>query len=213
MNAQVDPVIQLLKLDLGCGPNPIADFIGLDSLAFNDKVTKTDLSAKIWTFDKHAFPTHAVITLDGKTMLRDSSVTEFHCSHFLEHLTGLERVRFYNELYRVLTPGGRGKIVTPHWASNRAYGDFTHQWPPVSEMTYYYLNKDWRIGIDGVGGNAPHNDIKWNQDGYTCDFDASWGYGMHGAIIGRNTEYQNFAMAWFKEACQDMHCTLVSKKK
>jgi hypothetical protein len=87
----------------------------------------------------------------------------------------------------------------PHWASCRAYGDLTHQWPPVSEFWFYYLNADWRKQ------NAPHNDT------YTCDFDAVWGYGMHPTITTRNQEYQQFAMANYKEAVQDIHATLTKK--
>jgi hypothetical protein len=87
----------------------------------------------------------------------------------------------------------------PHWASCRAYGDLTHQWPPVSEFWFYYLGKDWRAA------NAPHN------DGYTCDFDATWGYTLHQEIAARNQEYQIHAMNFFKEAAQDIVATLTKK--
>lgn len=206
MNAVVQEEKVLLKLDLGCGPNPKDGFVGLDSRAFNEKVTVTDLSAKKWYFEKAELG--GVALSEGKTAnyIPDNSVGEFHCSHFLEHLTGLQRVSFFNELYRIMSPGAKGLIITPHWSSNRAYGDFTHQWPPVSEMGYYYINKDWRKV------NAPHNDKEWNPDGYDCDFDCTWGYGMHQNIQARTQDYQNYAMTWYKEACQDMHCTVTSKK-
>ena len=86
---------------------------------------------------------------NGSQVLPDSSVSEVYCSHFLEHLDhnqrNPERVRFMNELYRVLVPGGRATIITPHWASNRAYGDFTHADKPVAELFYAYLSKEWRM--------------------------------------------------------------------
>jgi SAM-dependent methyltransferase len=132
----------------------------------------------------------------------DSSVSEVHCSHFLEHLDGVERVRFFNELYRVMSPGAKASIVTPHWASCRAYGDFTHKWPPVGEMLFYYISKEWRLA------NAPDNDAQWNPDGYTCNFAATWGYSMRQDLLVRNQEYQQFALQNFKEAAQDCIATL-----
>jgi hypothetical protein len=129
----------------------------------------------------------------------DGSVTEAHTSHFVEHLTGPERIHFVNELYRVLVPGGKCTMITPHWASCRAYGDLTHQWPPVSEFWFYYLSKEWRKA------NAPHN------DGYTCDFDCTWGYIPHPEVAPRNQEYQMYAFNFLKEAIQDIQATLVKK--
>jgi hypothetical protein len=73
----------------------------------------------------------------------------------------------------------------------------THQWPPVSEFWFYYLSKEWRAI------NAPHN------DGYTCDFQATWGYGLNPALHARNVEFQQYAVSNFKEAISDIMATLV----
>jgi hypothetical protein len=133
---------------------------------------------------------------------KDGSVLEAHASHFVEHLTGLQRVVFVNELYRVLIPGGTCQVIVPHWASCRAYGDYTHQWPPVSEFWFYYLSREWRAQ------NAPHNDVAHVAGGYACDFEATWGYNLRGDLHARNAEHQQYAVANFKEACQDIICTL-----
>lgn len=130
---------------------------------------------------------------------KDGSVEEVHCSHFVEHLAADERIHFCNELYRVLAPGSTAQIVVPHWNSHRAYGDLTHKWPPVSEMWFAYLNKAWRAV------NAPHN------DGYTCDFDASWGYSLRADLVTRNEEFRQYAVANFKDAAQDIIATLKKK--
>ena len=145
---KVEP--KLPRLDFGCGKNPRNGFEGVDRLDFGQK-WKVDLTAP-WPWP-------------------DASVQEAHSSHFLEHLTAPQRIHFVNELHRVLIPGGKCRIITPHWASSRAYGDLTHQWPPVSEFWWYYLNREWRAV------NAPHN------DGYTCDFDAKWSFSTREEMI------------------------------
>lgn len=193
---------ELKRLDLGCGPNKRGpEWIGVDCRPFDGKVDVVlDLS------EKHSYD---VPDGNGGILHRvgdwkawpweDNSVDEACSSHFVEHLTANERIHFVNELYRVLKPKGQCQIIVPHWASCRAYGDLTHQWPPVSEFWFYYLSKEWRAA------NAPHN------DGYTCDFDATWGYSFHPMLMVRNQEFQQFAMQFYKEACQDIICTLTKK--
>lgn len=187
--------VEPLKLDFGCGKNKKDGFKGVDSISFPGVDFVQDLTKKFqWA---------------------DNSVDEIHCSHFLEHLEARQRVFFINEVYRVLKPGKRdsgGKpiegfatIITPSWSSNRAYGDMTHKWPPVSEMWYYYLSKEWRKL------NCPHDDSEFNKDGYSCDFEASWGYSLHPNIQPRNQEYQTHAITFWKEAAQDIMATILKK--
>jgi SAM-dependent methyltransferase len=160
-----------MKLDLGAGKNKKEGFIGVDSRAFDGVDVVADLSQP-WPW-------------------ADGVVDEVHCSHMVEHLTAPQRIHFVNELYRVLKVGGKAAIITPHWSSARAYGDLTHQWPPVSEFWFYYLAKAWRD--------------------YTCDFDATWGYSLHPTLMTRNQEFQQFAMNFYKEAAQDLHATLTKR--
>src|SRR5579859_7455145 len=129
MNAVVETK-PVYKLDLGCGPHKKAGFIGVDSRAFDGVDVVADLCG-VWPW-------------------ADESVEEIHASHVLVHFTAAQRVHVFNEMHRVLIKGGKALIITPHWASGRAYGDFTHQWPPVCEMSYYYLNREWHEN------NAPH---------------------------------------------------------
>lgn len=172
------PVPAPLKLDLGCGPNPKPGFLGVDALSFPGVGLLHDLRQP-WPW-------------------ADGSVGEVHCSHFLEHLTGAERVHFWNELYRVLHPGATAQIVVPHWSSGRAYGDPTHQWPPVVEFSFYYLDKGWRET------NAPHC-------GLTCDFMATWGYSVTPAWQAKAQEAQLFAMTHYREVAQDLIATVTKR--
>ncbi len=179
------PVMKsVLKLDLGAGPHKREGFIGVDRHPFPGVDQVVDLTVTPWPWE-------------------DNSVIEAHCSHFLEHLNQWQRVQFFNELFRVLHPGGTCQIITPHWASARAYGDPTHIMPPVCEWTYLYLEKSWRMA------NAPHADVSVDPvHGYSCNFNWATGYSIRPDILLRNQEFQQFAVANFKEVCQDLHATV-----
>lgn len=180
-----------MKIDLGCGKNKKEGFIGVDQFQMDGVDVVLDIGTETWPWE-------------------DNSVEEAHCSHFLEHLTNFEgkwqRTHFFNELYRVLQPGAKCTLIIPHWASTRYYGDPTHK-EPFSEMGFYYLSKEWRMG------NAPHSDKEVNPHGYDCNFIAVWGNGMHPAIVQRSPDFQQFAMSWFKEAIHDIHATLTKPEK
>lgn len=183
--AKIETPTASLKLDFGCGPNKRDGFLGVDSIQFDGKVDVVfDLTQSPWPWE-------------------DSSVAEAHASHFVEHLTATQRITFVNELYRILAPGASCQIIIPHWASCRAYGDPTHQWPPVSEFWFYYLSQEWR------NGNAPHTDKKFYPEGFNCNFVATWGYSLNPSLHNFNQERQQFAIANYKEACSDIIATLV----
>lgn len=175
-----------MRIDIGCGPNKKDGFIGLDQHSFQGVDHVVQLGREPLPFG-------------------DATVEEVHASHFLEHLTSTERCQLLNELHRVMKPGAKATIIVPHWGSNRAYGDPTHQWPPVSEMFFYYLSREWR------SGNAPHTDKKNWPLGFDCDFEATWGYSMHPSLNVRNVEFQQFALQNYKEAAQDMQATLTRR--
>lgn len=205
-----------LKLDLGCGPNPREGFIGLDQYTFDkENVVRTKLAETTWIFDAPVLGDVELVPVTPAERtyykLPDSSVDEAHCSHFLEHLDmnakNPERIRFVNELYRVLKPGATVAMVTPHWGSSRAYGDWTHADKPVCEFFHYYLSKDWRAT------NAPHCDSKWAFGGLNCNFSCQWGYTMREDLKARNQETQMFALANYRDAVEDMVATWTAVKE
>lgn len=169
-----------MRIDLGCGTQKKEGFIGIDCRKFDGVDVVCDLGKDTWPF-------------------ADETVEEAHCSHMVEHLKPGERIHFVNELHRVMKKGATAQIATPHWSSCRAYGDLTHEWPPVSEFWFFYLDKDWRAK------QAPHN------DGYTCDFTATYGFGTGPAMNGRSVDYVTFAVTHYKEAAADMVATLTKR--
>lgn len=138
-----------VKLDLACGQRPRAGFTGVDLYA--DGCERVDLLTFPWPW-------------------ADASVDEVVCSHFIEHIPMVyldkdnrEHARagegrkdaffaFFDELYRVLKPGGRVEIVVPYLRSTRAFQDPTHR-RFICEDTFLYLMAEWRKanGLDHYG--------------------------------------------------------------
>jgi hypothetical protein len=177
------PPSALLKLDLGCGQNKAEGFLGVDFVAAEGVDIVVDLSRTPWPWD-------------------DASVEEVHCSHFLEHLTGEERIGFANELYRVLVPGGKATIITPWWGSVRAIQDPTHKWPPVADNSYLYWNRGWR------------EINKLDHYPFTCDFDFAPAYVMavETGVHMRPEETRAFWLKHYVNMINDLQVVLTKRE-
>lgn len=193
MNAAVNPITapaegQLIKLDIGCGKNKQAGFTGMDQYAMEGVDVVHNVNVTPWPF-------------------ADESVGQVYSAHFLEHLEQGARVKFFNELYRVMAWGATAHIQTPNWAHACAYGDPTHKWPPPSEWYALYLQKAWR------DQNAPHADVAWNSDGYSCDFD----WGSSGTWdIWLNLKHEEAKVFWMQRgvnSCRDLIINLTKTKR
>ena len=175
----VEPVpSEPLRLDVGCGKTKMDGWEGIDSIDFGQK--------------------HVHDVRKGLPFA-DNSLSEVRSSHFVEHLTGQERIAFFNELWRVMKDGATAQIVTPNWSHACAYGDPTHQWPPMSQWYPLYLHKEWRAN------NAPHV-------GYTCHFDHVVAGSWDQSIEGRNPETKSMMMNNYTNAWRDLIVTLTARK-
>lgn len=168
-----------LRIDVGCGKTTPEGWEGVDAIDFGQK--------------------HVHDVRKGMPWLADNSVDEVRSSHFVEHLTGTERIAFFNELWRVMKKDATALIITPNWSHACAYGDPTHQWPPMSQWYPLYLHRDWRAT------NAPHA-------AYTCHFDhviaGSWDAGLE----VRTMEYRQFAMHNYINGWRDLIVTLTKRE-
>lgn len=93
-------------LDVGCGSAKAPGAVGLDISAETDADIVHDL-------DEFPYP------------LESDSFDHVLLQDVLEHVR--EPVRVVEELRRVLRPGGRLQLRTPHFSSVLAYGDPTHR--------------------------------------------------------------------------------------
>lgn len=173
---------QPLRLDLGCGRRPKEGFVGVDSLDFGQEYV-LDLRVTPWPW-------------------QNDTVDQVRSSHFVEHLTGSERISFFNELYRVMKPGAEAEIITPNWSHASAYGDPTHQWPPMSPWYAFYLNKAWR------DKESPHV-------GYACDFDnritVSWDKEFNDSFNSKSLEERQLALQHYVNACRELIVVLTKR--
>lgn len=172
-----------LKLDLGCGDNKVAGFLGVDGW----KTDSTD-----YVFDLLQFP----------WPIEDGIVDALHCSHFFEHIPSKLRPRFMDECYRVLKPLSQLTIITPYWSSMRSIQDYTHEWPPVCEQSFLYFNKDWRT----------QNKLTHGLYEMKCDFDFTYGYSLDNDLLVRNQEWQQFALKHYIQSANDLIVTLTKRE-
>ena len=149
-----------LRLDLACGQRPREGFEGVDLYACPGVKHVVNLWQFPWPWES-------------------DSVAEIHCSHHVEHIPmayvaadgktykavpdapgDLDLfLRFFDECYRILKPGGRMTVICPTARSNRGFQDPTHRRFIVQE-SFFYLSRVWRTanGLDHYLG--------------ACDFDA-----------------------------------------
>ena len=219
-------VPKLFRIDLGCGPNKKRkdegerdDWKGTDSIAFPGVDYVFDLAEPVYEYRRREIQ---VTNEDGslsceQTYLervlvgykpwpfKDNSVDQIHSSHVAEHLDSVERVHYMNEIFRILKVGAQAQIICPHWASCRSLGDPTHRFAPLGEFWAYYLLQSWR------DTNAPHTDARHWPLGFNCDFDATWGYGLHPEVQLKNADYQQFAVSFYKESISDIAFTVTKR--
>lgn len=111
-----------MKLDIACGQNKRPGFKGVD-IAPGEGVD--------FVWDLEQFPWEP---------FKDSSVTEAHVSHYLEHTKDF--VKFMNEVWRICQHGAKVTIISPYYSSIRAWQDPTHT-RAISEATFLYVQRDW----------------------------------------------------------------------
>lgn len=187
-------IITPLLLDLGCGENCQPGHTGVDLYA-PGAATKLDLLS------------YGIDTKTGFLALnpwpwKDNTVDGIHCSHFVEHIPQGLRLRFFEECYRIMKLDAVMRIFVPNWKSERAYGDMTHQWPPVTTMFFYYLNRQWR----------EVNKLTYGPYDVKANFEFQAGpTGVAAAFVDRNQETQQFACTHYLESFPDMWVTLTKK--
>jgi len=114
----------MLRVNIGCGPNPIPGWVNIDNstsvlLARLPKVATSSLASLrvLDTGQAHAVEAarQKGVTYGNATSLplKDGSVEVLYSSHMLEHLARSEAERFILECRRVMRGGGWLRLVVP----------------------------------------------------------------------------------------------------
>jgi len=108
-------------LELGCGPRKrYGGSIGIDAIDYDAVDVVGD-------------------AIDVLRAVPDGVAQLVSCHHFLEHVRDLDTM--FDEMIRVVQPGGRIEIVVPYFAHPYFYSDPTHI-RPFGLYTFSYLCRD-----------------------------------------------------------------------
>jgi hypothetical protein len=127
----------------------------------------------------------------------DGSVQSAKIEKVLEFISGKDRPRFFEELYRILTHGGTCQVAVPYWSCAQGIADYSYEWPPWTDDSFGFFNKAIR---EKMGINGDRN-IK-------CDFDYTGGYAMDPALAQRAQEAQQFGAKHYTNAILAVVVTL-----
>jgi len=118
-----------MKLDVACGKNKQPGFKGVDRIAFPGVDHVWDLEQYPWK------------------PFRENSFNEIYVGHYAEYTKDL--TKFMDEIWRIAEHDAKVTIVGPYYTSLRAWQD-PMQSRVLSEATWTYFNKDWRMqnGVD-----------------------------------------------------------------
>jgi SAM-dependent methyltransferase len=170
-------LINELKLDLACGQNKTEGYFGIDIFPGDKVDAVVDLEQFPWPIES-------------------DSVEDVVCNHYIEHTSDL--MKFMNEVYRILKPGGRIKVVAPYYTSIRCWQDPTHK-RAISDATFLYFNKGWRDA-----NKLDHYPID-------CDFDYTYGYDINNVWANRSEDARNFAILHYNNVVNDIHVVMTKR--
>src|SRR6266478_1558876 len=108
---------QLRTLDVGCGINKSPGAIGIDR-------NPDSLADVLCDLDHIPYP------------FADNSFAELRAIHVIEHLSDV--IRSMEEFHRLVRPGGRVRIETPHYTDFSSFCDPTHRWHLTSFSLRYF---------------------------------------------------------------------------
>ena len=123
---------EALSLDIGCGQNKRQGAIGVDRNAN----TAADVLADI----------------DQGLPFLDATVSRVSLIHVIEHVGDI--VHAVEEAHRVLTPGGRLHIETPHYSDASSFADPTHRWH-LNSFSFRYFTE--------AGGFAYYSQCRFRE--------------------------------------------------
>jgi len=107
-------------LDVGCGINKRAGSVGID----RNPQSRADVICEL---DRFPYP------------FADGSFDAVRAIHVIEHLSDV--IRTMEEFHRLVRPGGRIFIATPHYTDFSSFCDPTHRWH-LNSFSFRFFGED-----------------------------------------------------------------------
>jgi len=130
--------------------------------------------------------------------LKDESVEEAHSAYLLQRVPGKLRGPFMDELFRVLSVGGKATFIVPYWISARSIQDPMAEWPPLVEQSFLYFNKKFR------------EDNKLDY-GMKSDFDFVYGYNLDADTVAKSDDVRPFWVKHYVNSINDLQVVLTKR--
>jgi len=157
------PIANLPVLDVGCGINKFPGSIGVD----RNSNTRADVIADL---DRFPFP------------FADNSFREIRATHVIEHVSDV--IRTMEEFYRLLAPGGRAIITTPHYTDYSSFCDPTHRWH-LNSFSLRYFSED-------NGGYGYYSGAKFSEISTHVKLLALWRYLGFEFLVNASRRFRRF---------------------
>lgn len=150
-----------IQLDIGCGEKKQKGWVGIDARPCEGVDIVHDLQVFPWP-------------------LPDSVALRALCSHLWEHIEPKYRIRFMDEIWRVMKPEGQLLLSAPYWTSFGAFQDPTH-YPCPNEATFTYFDssqplyeiykpKPWKIIVNNYQYNGNLEVVlEARKDNHRCE--------------------------------------------
>ena len=183
-----------MKLNLGCGLRPLDGYVNVDK----ENKSKCDYA---WNLEETPWPWPS------------ASCDEIMASHVLEHL-GLTPDAFCAiivEIHRVLEPGGKLIVKTPHHRSDAFFGDPTHIRPVTPHLLSLFSKKHCQACIGKGWPNTPlaiYLDIDLELESTHYNVLPRWGDRMRSGNILK--EEMDYAIETFNNVVDEV--TMVLRK-
>lgn len=154
---------QLAILDVGCGIKKYPGSIGLD----RNPHTNADVIADL---DHVPYP------------FRSDSFREIRATHVIEHVSDV--IATIEEFHRLLAPGGRAVIITPHYTDFSSFCDPTHKWH-LNSFSLRYFGKD-------NGGYGYYSAARFHEISTHVRLLALWRYTGFEFLVNASRRFRRF---------------------
>jgi hypothetical protein len=145
-----------MRIDIGGGRVPVPDHINLDPIHGEGEFRRR---------------------IQDGIPAPDGSVESVYCAHLLEHVPAQDRIDTFNEVWRVLVPGGTFDVIVPLFPSWGAIADPTHVSFWVRQSFDYFTGA---IVPGADYGIRPWQWVEWAE--------REWDWGIEGHATLRKPE-------------------------